>query len=83
MRILALIVLVLFLAAGIVLGALNADAVPYDLGFARVSLPKGAALLVALLVGWVLGGLTAWLGTRMGDRRQRRRQAKVARAADA
>lgn len=83
MRILALIVLVLFLAAGIVLGALNADAVPYDLGFAQVSLPKGAALLVALLVGWVLGGLTAWLGTRMGDRRQRRRQAKVARAADA
>jgi lipopolysaccharide assembly protein A len=83
MRILALIVLLLFAAAGIAVGALNADAVPYDLGFARLSLPKGAALLVALLVGWVLGGLTAWLGTRVGDRRQRRRQAKVARTADA
>jgi uncharacterized integral membrane protein len=71
MRLFAIIVLVIFIAAGVVLGALNADLVGYDLAFVQMQLPKGAALLGALVVGWLLGGLTAWLGVSM---RQRRRQ---------
>lgn len=74
MRLLAIIVLVIFIAAGVVLGALNADLVGYDLAFAQVRLPKGAALLVALVIGWLLGGLTAWLGV---SARQRRRQPRA------
>jgi len=64
MRLLAVIILAIFVAAGIVLGALNADMVGYDFGFARLRLPKGAALLGALVIGWLLGGVTAWLGVR-------------------
>ncbi|MGB3462283.1 DUF1049 domain-containing protein [Rhodanobacter lindaniclasticus] len=64
MRLLALIILAVFVAAGIVLGALNAEMVGYDFGFAQLRLPKGAALLGALVVGWLLGGVTAWIGVR-------------------
>lgn len=70
MRLLAIITLVIFVAAGIVLGALNAGMVGYDFGFAQLQLPKGAALLGALVVGWLLGGLTAWLGSRPRKSRQ-------------
>lgn len=72
MRLIVTLILLLFLAAGIVIGALNADLVSYDLGFARLSLPKGAGLLAALVIGWLLGGLTAWLGISARHRRQRR-----------
>ncbi|MBV8158047.1 MAG: LapA family protein [Dyella sp.] len=72
MRLIVTVILLLFIAAGIVLGALNADLVGYDLGFARLELPKGAALLLALVIGWLLGGLTAWLGVSFRHRRQRR-----------
>ncbi len=61
---LALIILAVFVVAGIVLGALNAEMVSYDFGFAQLQLPKGAALLGSLVVGWLLGGMTAWLGLR-------------------
>ena len=64
MRLLAIITLVAFVAAGIVLGALNADMIEYDFGVAQVRLPQGAALLGAVVIGWLLGGLTAWLGVR-------------------
>ncbi|MDF3981752.1 LapA family protein [Luteibacter sp. PPL201] len=83
MRLIAILFLLLFAAAGIVFGALNADSVPFDVGVARLSLPKGGALLVALLVGWILGGITAWVGTSFAHRRKRRRalgQTKVASA---
>jgi len=75
MRLIVTLILLLFIAAGIVVGALNADLVGYDLGFARLSLPKGAALLVALVIGWLLGGLTAWLGVSAGRQRSRRKAA--------
>jgi lipopolysaccharide assembly protein A len=74
MRLIVLIFLLLFIAAGVVFGALNADLVGYDLGFASVSLPKGAAMLAALLLGWILGGLTAWSGTASEHRRRLRRE---------
>lgn len=77
MRLLAIIVILIFIAAGIVLGALNADMVGYDLGFARLELPKGAALLGAMVMGWLLGGLTAWLGVSARQRRLQRRQLRA------
>ena len=77
MRLLAIIILVIFIAAGVVLGALNADLVGYDLGFLHVQLPKGAALLGALLLGWLLGGFTAWIGVSSRQRRERRQQRRM------
>jgi uncharacterized integral membrane protein len=76
MRLIAVLILLFFIAAGVVLGALNADLVDYDFAFARFHLPKGAALLTALVIGWLLGGLTAWLGVSMRHRRQRRQSTR-------
>lgn len=61
MRLLLIIIVVLFAAAGVVFGALNADLVSYDLVVTRFAMPKGAALLGMLLLGWILGGLLVWL----------------------
>jgi len=80
MRLIVILILLFFIAAGVVLGALNADMVGYDFGIARLHLPKGAALLGALVVGWLLGGLTAWLGVTSQHRRQRRRHERASRA---
>lgn len=77
MRLIVMLLLLLFIAGGVVLGALNADLVGYDLAFTRVQIPKGAALLAMLAIGWILGGLTAWLGVTTGHRRERRRTAKA------
>jgi lipopolysaccharide assembly protein A len=77
MRLIVMLLLLLFIAGGVVLGALNADLVGYDLAFARVQVPKGAALLAMLAIGWILGGLTAWLGVSTRHRRDARRQAKT------
>jgi putative membrane protein len=74
MRLIALLILALFVVAGVVVGALNADPVSYDLAFVQVQLPKGAGLLVALVIGWLLGGLTAWLGMSLRHRRALRRR---------
>ena len=68
MRLFAILVLLLFIALGVILGALNADLVGYDFAFFQVKLPKGAALLGALILGWLLGGLTAWLGMSLRQR---------------
>lgn len=80
MRLIVMLLLLLFIAGGVVLGALNADLVGYDLAFARVQVPKGAALLTMLAIGWILGGLTAWLGVTTRHRRERRRSAKTQNA---
>ncbi|HWU78236.1 MAG TPA: DUF1049 domain-containing protein [Rhodanobacter sp.] len=77
MRLLATLILIIFIAAGIVLGALNADLVGYDLGFLDMKLPKGAALLGALVLGWLLGGLTAWIGVSSRQRRERGQQRRA------
>lgn len=78
MRLIVILVLVFFAAAGVVVGALNADLVGYDFAFARLQLPKGAALLAALVLGWLLGGLSAWLGVSMRQRRLQRQRRKEA-----
>lgn len=80
MRLIVMLLLLLFIAGGVVLGALNADLVGYDLAFTRVQVPKGAALLLVLAMGWILGGLTAWLGVTTQQRRLRRRAAKAQNA---
>jgi lipopolysaccharide assembly protein A len=77
MRLIVTLLLLLFIAGGVVLGALNADLVGYDLAFARIEVPKGAALLAMLALGWVLGGLTAWLGVTTRHRLERRRSGKA------
>ena len=74
MRLIALLILVLFVVAGGAVGALNADPVSYDLAFARVSLPKCAGLLAARAGGGRLGGPTAWLGMSLRHRRALRRR---------
>jgi uncharacterized integral membrane protein len=74
MRLIALLILALSVAAGVVVGALNADPVSYDLAFFQLTLPKGAGLLIAMVIGWVLGGLTAWLGMSLRHRRVLRRE---------
>ncbi|HEX7817407.1 lipopolysaccharide assembly protein LapA domain-containing protein [Dyella sp.] len=79
MRLLAILILIAFIALGVIVGALNADLVSYDLAFAHLSLPKGAALLVMLVLGWLLGGLTAWLGVSSKHRRLRRSERKAAK----
>ena len=76
MRLIAILILLFFIAAGIVLGALNADLVSYDFAFVHLHLPKGAALLAALVIGWLLGGLTAWLGMSLRLRRARGERSK-------
>ncbi len=81
MRLLTLLVVLLFLAVGVVLGALNADLVSYDFAVARLSIPKGAALLGALMVGWLLGGLTAWWGMHWRHRQSRRALLKARKSA--
>ncbi len=73
MRPLVISIFAVFIVAGVVLGALNADLVTYDFVFTQVHLPKGAALLGALVIGWLLGGLAAWAG--MQSRHRRRRDA--------
>jgi len=80
MRLIVTLLLLLFIAGGVILGALNADLVGYDLAFAHIQIPKGAALLAILAIGWILGGLTAWLGVTTRHRRERRR---IARTQDA
>lgn len=82
MRLIGLLILLLFVVLGVLVGALNADPVRYDLAFAWIELPKGVGLLVALVIGWLLGGLTAWLGMSISQRRGlRRRPGKTATSA--
>lgn len=70
--VITILVVLVFVLAGIVFGALNVAMVPFDLGFARIHAPKGAAVLTALVVGWLLGGIVAWLGMGVKQRRQQR-----------
>lgn len=72
MRVVVIVLIVIFILAGVGFGALNPELVAFDLGFGRIHLPKGAALLAALVVGWLLGGLVAWSGARLKNRRAAR-----------
>ena len=56
MAILRLLLLVAFLAAGLVVGSLNRQRIVLDFGLAEVVTTTGIAVMVALLAGVLLGG---------------------------
>ena len=56
MAILRLLLLVAFLAAGLVVGSLNRQRIVLDFGLAEVVTTTGIAGMVALLAGVLLGG---------------------------
>ncbi|HEX6612758.1 MAG TPA: LapA family protein [Rhodanobacteraceae bacterium] len=70
MRAVVVVLVIAFLAFGALFGALNPQVVAFDFGFARLQVPKGSALLVALLVGWLLGGALCWAGSGLARRRR-------------
>ena len=59
MRLVRWLIALLCLAAGAVVGALNAQPVSLDLGFTILRATLGVCVLMALLLGVVVGGLIA------------------------
>ena len=57
MRLIRLLIALLCLAAGAIVGALNAQPVALDLGVAILHATLGVCVLLALLIGVVVGGL--------------------------
>jgi len=62
MRLVRWLIALLCLAAGAIVGALNAQPVSLDLGFTVLHATLGVCVLAALLLGVVLGGLVAVAG---------------------
>ena len=56
MTILRLLVLVAFLAAGLVVGSLNPQRILLDFGVVEIVTTTGVAIMVSLLAGVLLGG---------------------------
>jgi len=56
MTILRLLVLVAFLAAGLVVGSLNPQRIVLDFGVAEIVTTTGIAIMASLLAGVLLGG---------------------------
>lgn len=56
MAILRLLLLVVFLLAGLAVGSLNPQRIVLDFGIAEVVTTTGIAVMVSLLVGVLLGG---------------------------
>jgi uncharacterized membrane protein len=56
MAIVRLLVLVAFLAAGLVVGSLNPQRIVLDFGIAGIATTSGIAIMVSLLAGVLLGG---------------------------
>ena len=87
MAILRLLLLVAFLAAGLVVGSLNRQRIVLDFGLAEVVTTTGIAVMVALLAGVLLGGWLVLatsvlpLRTRLG-RAQRAAASAAAKPAD-
>ena len=71
MRLVRWLTALLCLAAGAIVGALNAQPVSLDLGFTVLRATLGVCVLVALLLGVVLGGLVAVAGLARPIRRNR------------
>ncbi len=57
MRLIRLLIAILFLAVGLIVGALNPQPVGLDLGIATLHASLGVTVLIALLVGVIAGGL--------------------------
>jgi lipopolysaccharide assembly protein A len=72
MRLLRALIAIVFLAAGVVIGALNAQPAVVDLGIAKVEAGLGVVLLLTLLAGVLLGGLAIALSVVSPLRRELR-----------
>ncbi len=57
MRLIRLLIALLFLAVGLVIGALNPQPITLDLGLGTVHATLGVCVLIALLLGVLAGGL--------------------------
>jgi uncharacterized integral membrane protein len=73
MRLIRLLIALACLVAGVVVGALNTQAVRLDLGFAQLPTSLGVAVLVALLLGVIVGGLVLTASVVLPLRQQLRR----------
>ena len=62
MRLLQLLIAMLFIAAGVVVGALNPQSMTLDFYYRYVHVGVGVAMLTALLAGALLGGLAITIG---------------------
>ena len=76
MRALKAIIALLFVLAGIALGALNQQTISIDLFFVRYQAHLGLALLLCVLAGTVVGGALASLSL-LTDRRSVPKPAKT------
>ena len=81
MRLLFYILAVMALLAGILFGALNADAAHVDLYFVQFDLMLGVALLLAMLAGALLAWLLLSLGVIWPLRRRLARERRESRRA--
>jgi uncharacterized integral membrane protein len=57
MRLIRLLIALLCVAAGITIGALNAQPITLDLGFTDFRASAGVCVLLSLLIGVLIGGL--------------------------
>lgn len=71
------LIAIVFLAAGVVIGALNAQSAVIDLGIAKVQAGLGVILLMTLLAGVLLGGLAIAVSVVLPLRRELRRGRKA------
>ncbi|MEP6633970.1 MAG: LapA family protein [Luteimonas sp.] len=77
MRLIRFLIALLFVAAGVAVGALNPQLVAIDLGFMTLSATLGVTLLVCMLLGAILGGLMLSASVVLPLRRQLRRSRDV------
>jgi putative membrane protein len=73
MRLIRFLIALLFVAVGVLIGALNPQAVVLDLGFVELPATLGVALLVSVLIGAILGGLMLSVSLVLPLRQQLRR----------
>ena len=71
------LIAIVFLAAGVVIGALNAQPAVLDLGISKVQAGLGVILLTTLLAGVLLGGLAIAVSVVLPLRRELRRGRKA------
>ena len=62
MRLLQLLIALLFIAAGVVVGALNPQSMTLDFYYRHLHVGVGVAVLSALFTGALLGGLAITVG---------------------
>jgi lipopolysaccharide assembly protein A len=62
MKVFRLLVMLAFLLAGLVIGALNSQPILIDFAFASIATTSGIAIIVALLAGVLIGAALLLLG---------------------